>query len=174
MAKMRPSFVIDTNVMVVADNRFSQASAECVRACAKALKHMVDSGHLIVDNLSIILTEYRKNALYPKGQDEPGFRFLLWVFDNLWNPERCTQVPLTRNDDREFDEFPDHQHLQKFDRADRVFIAVSCAHKDRPPIVAACDTDHWDARTALSECGISVKFLCEEDVSRLAERKCHE
>jgi hypothetical protein len=108
-----------------------------------------------------------------KGQREAGDEFVLWIITNLWNAQRCTQVRLTpkREDKGDFDEFPVHINLQTFDRSDRVFVSVANAHSAHPPILVACDTDYWLFRDILRECHITVDFLCEDDVSRIAKWK---
>ena len=167
--------VIDTNVVLVANKEFSEASPECVQSCARRLLQVCSDGHVVIDDGMRIFNEYRNKTLSRKGQKEAGDEFMLWLISNLWNARRCTQVPLTpkEDDDQDFDEFPGHEKLNGFDRSDRVFVAVACAHPDRPTILAACDTDYWLCRAAFNECGVSVEFLCEIDVRILSERKGH-
>lgn len=165
--------VIDTNVVLVANKEFADASTACVQQCARRLRQVCLEGHVAVDDGMRIFNEYRNKTLTRSGQREAGDEFVLWLISNLWNTSRCTQVPLTleASSDGNFEEFPDHEQLRRFDRSDRVFVAVACAHPDRPPVLAACDTDYWECRAAFNECGVSIEFLCTEDVQRLAERK---
>jgi len=164
--------VVDTNVVLVANKIFPDASAECIQTCAQRLREICTGGHVVVDDLMRIFTEYRNKTLTRKGQREAGDEFVLWMITNLWNPVRCTQVAITpKEDEQDFEEFPDHPDLADFDRSDRVFVAVANAHPAKPPILAACDTDHWKCRDAFSECGIPIEFLCEADVRLLAERQ---
>lgn len=128
-----------------------------------------------MDDLGRIFDEYRNKTLTGNGQRLAGDEFVLWVITNQWNPQRCTRVPLTpKEDEQDFEEFPDHQDLARFDRSDRVFVATANAHPDKPPILSACDTDYWNCRQVFADCGISIDFLCEDDVRHLAERKPHE
>ena len=165
--------VVDTNVVLVANKQFNGASAGCVQTCVRRLREICSGGHLAVDDAHLIFNEYRNKTLKRKGQREAGDEFVLWVITNLWNPARCTQVKLSPKpkDDQDFDEFPNHAGLRTFDRSDRVFVAVANAHPERPPILAACDTDHWQYRDVLAECDIAVEFLCEDDVRQLAKQK---
>lgn len=165
--------IVDTNVVLVANKQFNGASAGCVQTCVRRLLEIRSGGHLAVDDALLIFNEYRNKTLKRRGQREAGDEFVLWVITNLWNSLRCTQVKLTpkHGDDGGFDEFPNHPGLRTFDRSDRVFVAVANAHPEHPPILAACDTDHWQYRNVLAECGIPVDFLCEDDVRRLAEQK---
>ena len=166
--------VVDTNVVLVANKEFKGASAGCIQSCVRTLRDICVNGHLAVDDAERIFDEYRNKTLRErKGQREAGDEFVLWVITNLWNAERCTRVKLTPKprDDLDFDEFPNHTGLLTFDRSDRVFVAVANAHPARPPIHAACDTDHWQYRNVLAECGITIHFLCEEDVRAIAKQK---
>ena len=173
MSKRTAACVVDTNVVLVANKEFPAASPGCVQTCVRRLREICSGGHIAVDDAMRIFDEYRNKTLKRKGQPEAGDEFVCWVITNLWNTERCTQVRLTPtpHDAQDFDEFPQHSGLRKFDRSDRVFVAVANAHPERPPILAACDTDHWQYRDILAECGVTVEFLCEADVRRLAQKK---
>ena len=165
--------IVDTNVIMVANKQFNEASPGCVQTCVRRLLEIRSRGHIAVDSAMRIFDEYRKKTLKRKGQREAGDEFVLWVITNLWNPSRCTQVKLTpkQGSNGDFKEFPEHPGLSKFDHSDRVFVAVAHAHTQHPPILAACDTDHWQYRDVLRQCHITVEFLCEEDVRRLAKQK---
>ncbi len=173
MSNRATACVVDTNVVLVANKQFKEASAGCVQTCVRRLLEIRSDGHLAVDDAQRIFSEYRNKTLRHIGQREAGDEFVLWVITNLWNPTRCTQVKLSPKpqDDQDFDEFPNHPGLSAFDRSDRVFVAVANAHPERPPILAACDTDHWQYRGVLAECGITLDFLCEDDILRLAKQK---
>lgn len=165
--------VVDTNVVLVANKQFNGASAGCVQTCVRRLREICSGGHLAVDDAQRIFNEYRNKTLKRKGQREAGDEFVLWLITNLWNAARFTQVKLSpkQQDDQDFEEFPNHPGLCAFDRSDRVFVAVANAHPGHPPILAACDTDHWQYRGVLAECGIVLDFLCEADVRQLAKQK---
>ena len=173
MSNRAATCIVDTNVVLVANKQFKEASPGCVQNCVRRLRETCGNGHLAVDDAQRIFNEYRNKTLKRPGQREAGDEFVLWVITNLWNSERCTQVKLTPKpqDDQDFNEFPNHAGLRDFDRSDRVFVAVANAHPERPPILAACDTDHWQYRHALAECDIAVQFLCEDDIRRLAKQK---
>lgn len=170
---MSEKFVVDTNVILVANKSAEQASPGCVQNCSHRLNFIRNKGHIILDDGQRIFNEYRSKTLKKKGQREVGDEFVLWLITNLWNSDRCTQVRLTpkKTDDADFTEFPDHPDLSGFDRSDRVFVAVANAHKDGPPICAACDSDHWNFRSAFQKCGIKIDFLCPNDVEKISNRK---
>ena len=60
--------------------------------------------------------------------------------------------------------------LEGFDPDDRKFIAVACAHPEKPPILQAVDSQWLDFRDALRENGVTVAFICEDDIQRLVEK----
>ena len=168
-----PGFcVVDTNVPIVANNKSPQVSAGCVLACVDALKSITQRGGITLDSSGLILKEYRDNLLKP-GQRGVGDAFMKWVYEHLGDASRCATVDITPKPDDAFDfqEFPNHPGLAKFDRSDRKFVAVSAAHAKHPPILEAADSKWWGWREALKECGIMVSFLCPEDIAEMHKRK---
>ena len=158
--------IVDTNVVVVANGRSEQASADCVDACGERLEEIMRGEmKLVLDNRWIILREYMRN-LRSSGVDV-GDRFLGWILAN--RDKRCDLVPITPVDDseNEFEEFPDDPALNGFDPDDRKFIAVAVVHLEKPPILQAVDSQWWDFRDALRQNGVTVEFICEDDIQRL-------
>ena len=158
--------VVDTNVVVVANGRSEQASSDCVEACGDRLEEIMRGKvKLVLDNRWIILREYMQN-LRSNGADV-GDRFLGWILVN--KDDRCDLVSITpiNGSENEFEEFPDDPALDEFDRDDRKFIAVACAHPERPPILQAVDSQWWDFRNAFCRNGVRVEFICEYDIQRL-------
>ena len=163
--------VVDTNVAKVANGRKEspQASPNCVNTCINRLEEIIRGEEkLVLDNGWIILREYMDN-LRSSGEPGAGDRFLSWVLHNWTNSERCDLISITPVDgsENEFEEFPDDPALDGFDPADRKFIAVAVAHLERPAILQAVDSQWWDFRDALRENGVTVKFICEDDIQRL-------
>jgi len=158
--------VVDTKVPLVA-NGVSGAGPDCVIACVDAIRDVVGSGHLVVDDAWLIVGEYQKK-LRSSGQPGLGDAFLKWVLTNLWNAERCTQVRITpvTGDPTDFSEFPEALRSVGFDRDDRKFVAVAVAHGGAPTILQAADGKWWGLRNDLDSAGLSVKFLCEEEIAR--------
>ncbi len=163
--------VIDTNVPLTA-NKKDAPSPACVLACVQALEALMKSGHFVIDDGWRIINEY-KHKLSPDGQPGVGDRFLKWVLRNYTNPKFCTQVPLTPRpeDPRDFEQFPRDEALAGFDPSDRKFVAVSCAHEKRPPILQATDSKWWGLREAFAHCGVDIRFLCPKDIEEIHERK---
>jgi len=162
--------VVDTNVAVVANGKSEQASEQCVDSCAERLEQIMYGGvNLVLDDDWRILDEYMRN-LHSRG-DDIGDRFLAWTLQYRTNPKRCELVPITPvyGLENEFREFPDDPALEVFDPDDRKFVAVALAHPDKPPILQATDTQWWDFRDALRRNGVTVEFICEDDIQRLRE-----
>lgn len=157
------SVVVDTNVAVVANGRSQQASAACVLTCTEKLQQiMTGELRLVLDDDWRILNEYMRN-LRSNGVDI-GDRFLGWILTN--RDRYCDFVSITPIDSSEndFREFPTDPALNDFDPADRKFIAVALAHSEKPPILQAVDSKWWNFREALRQNGVTVEFICENDI----------
>jgi hypothetical protein len=139
------SFVIDTNVLVVANGKAEQAGLDCIVACVNALEHVKKRGRLVLDESMLIFDEYQRYCSF-SGQPGVGDAFFRWVFNNRYNNRRCEQVRLTPIADplREFEEFPDEAALLSFDPSDRKFVAVALASQHSPSVLNAVDSDWWD------------------------------
>ena len=158
--------IVDTNVPKVANGFSEQASEDCVEICVERLEQITTGEmKLALDTERRIIDEYR-GQLDPSGQPGFGDAFLKWVEINWTNPERCDLVEITSVDglENEFEEFPDDPALTDFDDDDRKFIAVACAHPERPPILQAVDRGWSDFLDALHENGVMVEYLCEADM----------
>ena len=162
--------IVDTNVAVVANGKSEQASEECVDTCIGRLEQIIrGETKLVLDADWIILGEYSRN-LHLRGT-EVGDRFLTWCLRNRTNPEQCELVSVTpvTNLENEFEEFPKDSELANFDPDDRKFVAVAIAHCEKPPILQAVDSQWWVFRDALSRHGVTVEFICEDDIQRSRE-----
>ncbi len=160
--------VVDTNVAKVANGREEspQATPNCVNTCiGKLEKIMRGEETLVLDDRWIILAEYMDN-LRSSGKPGTGDRFLRWVLMN--KDKRCDLVSITTVNglENEFEEFPLDKALNGFHSKDRKFVAVALAHPNKPPILQATDS-HWrDFRDVLSRHGVTVEFICEDDIQR--------
>ncbi len=157
------TLVVDTNVAVVANGKSQQACATCVLTCTEKLQQVM-SGEtkLVLDDDWRILDEYMRN-LRSRGTDV-GDRFLQWILTN--KNSQCEFVSITPvgGSESDFQEFPTDSALDDFDPADRKFIAVSLAHSDKPPILQAVDSKWWNYRDVLHQNGVTVDFICEDDI----------
>ncbi len=130
------------------------------------------SGHVYIDAGGLIREEYLKN-LSAKGQPGPGDAFLKWLLTHEWGQQRVTRVPLTPKDDdpEDFQELPAPPEGVNYDRSDRKFLAVAAAHPQHPPILQSFDSKWWGWRGALAMAGITIHFLCEDEIAAKYEEK---
>ncbi len=149
--------VVDTNVLVVANNKAQQASAQCVVNCIKRLQTIQTSEVLVLDDCWRILNEYKKQA-DESGQPGVGDTFLKLVLKRAINCQYVTITP----DDGTFKEFPKDPELEGFDPSDRKFVAVALTHPECPPIYNAVDSDWQLFQDALKAAGVQVEFLCPD------------
>jgi len=154
------AFVVDVNVPIVANGRETHADLDCQNASVNALLEIVQSGMLVLDDQMQILDQYRE-YLSPSGQPGVGDAFMQWVWENQAVIERCEQVSLTVSANG-FVEFPDDPTLNQFDFADRIYVAVAKASKNKPEVLNAVDSDWWEHRDALAQNGIRISFLCPQ------------
>ena len=159
--------IVDTNVAVVANGQSPQASSSCIDTCINRLEGIVRGEEkLVLDNGWIILGEYLRN-LRSTGEPGAGDSFLRWILMN--KDDRCDLIHITpvADSENEFEEFPDDPALNDFDPDDRKFIAVAIAHPERPPILQAVDSQWLDFRDVFLQNGVTVEFICEDDIQRL-------
>ncbi|MCG9126294.1 hypothetical protein JT359_01715 [Candidatus Poribacteria bacterium] len=159
--------IIDTNVAVVANGKSSQATRNCIDTCINRIEQIIQGEEILVlDDKWKILNEYLRN-LRSRGEPGAGDRFLLWLLRN--KDTLCQTVSITpiNGSDNEFEEFPDDSALDDFDPDDRKFIAVACVHKENPPILQAVDSRWLDFEDQLHKNGVTVEFICEDDIQRL-------
>ena len=161
--------IVDTNVAVVANGQSPQASPNCVDTCINRVEKIIrGEERLVLDNRWIILSEYMRN-LRSSGEPGAGDRFLLWLLRN--KDTECDLVSITpvNGSENAFEEFPDDPALDGFDPADRKFIAVACAHLEKPPVLQAVDSKWLDFDDVFHRNGVTVAFICQEDIQRLHE-----
>lgn len=152
------AYVIDTNVLVVANDKDTTASAACMLSCVnKLLSIASDSNVVCIDSADLIMGEYRRYCNY-SGAPGVGDMFFRYVHDNLGNTKLCEQVDITPCEGG-FAEFPSCKSLARFDLSDRKFVAVLKASASRPVIINATDSDWRDFRQALAKNKISVSNL---------------
>ncbi len=159
-------FIIDTNVLIVANGRDTpHASLACRLACVRSLDEIQEQHNFVLDNKWHVLNEYKKKV-NQSGQPGVGDRFLKWILRNQGNRDRCEIVTITTladsTDGNDFAEFPDDPALANFDRSDRKFVALALAHPERPPILNATDTDWHGHQSALEKHGVKIQFLCAD------------
>jgi hypothetical protein len=165
------SFVVDTNVAIVASLRAPQAGPACVLACVDALEQVKREGKIVLDDQSRILDEYMKN-LSLSGQPGAGDAFFKWVWQNQGNTAHCEMVEIRpRGNGEDYEEFPDDPELAGFHRKDRKFVAVALASQLDPTVLNATDTDWWHYRECLEKHGVRVVFLCSNLMTALSAQR---
>ncbi len=156
------SFVVDTNVLVVANENNDQADDDCILSCVNKLEAIKNSSVVVVDDQMLIFDEYRKHASM-SGQPGVGDAFMKWVWE-IQATDRCERVPLTSQigADDMFDQIPPAIDVSNFDRSDRKFLAVACASTLNPTILNAVDSDWTTHAQTFRQNGINIEFLCPQ------------
>lgn len=157
------TYVVDTNVILVANGQHPDVSADCVARCRHWLQALMATARIAVDEGFEIVREYEHKTHASDGTGV-GDAFLRWVLHELDNPARCDQVTIVPDAARGYVGFPDDPDLAHFDASDRKFVAVARAHPEAPTILQAADCKWLDWQPALARHGVPVRFLCEADV----------
>ena len=159
--------IVDTNVIITANDEAEHASPDDVEKCQKRIKQILEQQETsVVDDGWRILNEYKRyvNLETRKGI---GDLFVKTLLQNLMRrPAICTEVRINPLDGSEtnFDEFPTTEALNDFDVADRKFIAVAVAYgKQKATILQALDRKWEPFRKAFEEEGVQVEFLCSSE-----------
>lgn len=163
-------FVIDTNVLLVANGAHQDVSPTCVAACVERLNQVKNTSVVVIDDGYRILSEYQNKLSANRGKGV-GDVFLKWLMQQCSNPVRVHQVSLTEHAADRFNEFPCLALEDAFDPPDRKFAAVSNAHCSRPSILQAADCKWIDWWRDLDAAGISIEFVCPDDVCRFYAAK---
>ncbi len=168
--------VVDTNVPIVANlatsnDQNNDIPLKCINTCVEAIEHVVVNGGLVIDEIGEIFEEYR-GKLAIRGEPGQGDKFMKWVHDFQWTPDKVTRIPIHRRNGT-YKEFPEHDGLKNFDINDQKFVAVANEHSDtqKPPIFQATDSKWLEWKDALSEVGITVRFLCPDYVEEKYAKK---
>jgi hypothetical protein len=163
--------VVDTNVVLVANGQHPEVSPACVAECATRLEAITKGiEKFVLDYGRLIIQEYQNKTDHRTGK-RSGDAFVKWALRNTANPKHVDQVLLQEHADRSFESFPDERDLKKFDPSDRKFIAVACAHAHKPAILQATDSKWLDWAEPLKQHGITVEFICQDDIARFHTSK---
>lgn len=162
--------VIDTNVLLVANEQHHDVSEECIEECILRLQSIQATGVTVIDDGYRILGEYQHKTQLnpPKGV---GDVFLKWLLRNTGNAQRVELVSLNETAQDCFAEFPDPVLEPLFDAPDRKFAAVAYAHPQKPPVWQAADCKWLDWWPALNTKGVRVEFLCPSDACGFYRKK---
>lgn len=163
---MKHAFVVDTNVLHVANGQASHASDACRQACIDYLESITDgTAIIVVDSGGEVLSEYLRART--QGQPGVGDRFILWLFNVLGNGVHCERVIISaaHEQERAWEEFPADPALSGFDRDDQKFVAVARASGNSPTIVNAVDSDWATYSGAIRASGLDLLCLCPDVVA---------
>lgn len=162
--------IVDTNVILVAGGRHEDVSPGCISACAEQLSRIMLNGRIAFDVGYELLSEYQ-NKYDPRHPKNPGTAFVKWVLQNRTNVARCDLVDIPKGPDGDYVSFPKHPDLNNFDPPDKNFVAVAAAHPDKPTILEAADSKWIDWKAALNLYGITVEFVCLDDIIKFHKKK---
>lgn len=155
------SYVIDTNVLQVANWKAGQAKPQCVLACIKKLRAVMKSGRACVDAEGHVFSEYRHNASM-SGQPGVGDAFFKWLHDRQGMHKHCelVQTEPRNSEGTEYDFFQGRQEFNGFDLSDRKFVVVALNSIYQPRVLNAVDSDWANFRRALERVRVYVEELC--------------
>ena len=163
---MKKKFVIDTNVLVVAngypDKKGKKSSSDCKKSAMKFLQRVYLTGIVLLDLDGEIQAEYQRKYrenLRRRGKLEVGDRFHLEVI--LQRKRGNIEVIELPKKGGEYQDLPREIIKAGFDRDDRKFAAL--AKKENVPVVNAVDSDWLKHIALLRKHGIRVRFVCGQD-----------
>ena len=162
--------VVDTNVILVANEAHEGVSPECVIACVERLNQLMKSGVLVIDDQFRILNEYLKKTS-PRAAKGVGDLFVQWALRHKEQTDRVQQVALTERGPNQYLEFPSSELETRFDPSDRMFVAVAHSHTGSPVVLQAADCKWLAWWQELKACGVEVEFLCEAEVCQAYAKK---
>ncbi len=148
--------IIDTNVLIVANERSPQATDECVIAAVDFLEQVRNESVLLLDSENEIYDEYRRYCSH-SGQPGMGDAFFLHLHRSQANPEHVAIAEITPVE-HSYAEVP--ATLSGFDKSDHKFIAVAKTCEDETPIVNCVDSDWSESAALLADEGVRVLELC--------------
>jgi hypothetical protein len=162
-------YIVDTNVPLVAQGTAAQMSSDCVLNCVNFLDKLFQ-GHfiLVIDTGYYLIGEYQNQM--DKG-NQYGNRFLKWVYTNQANPQKIKTVDINQLDEFNFKEVPQSLIDIGFDNSDRKILAVAMANKNQASIAQAADSKWIGWEDDLKKEGITVHFLCKEELKVIYQTK---
>jgi len=163
------AIVIDTNVLLVANQQHDNTSPECVFICTQKVLWAQQHGVVVIDDAYRIISEYCNKPDINGART--GDAFLKWLLQNQSNTDRVHQVVINETAPDHFAEFPDQVLQPTFDAQDRKFPAVANAHTDKPPVLQAADCKWLDWWPALQVAGITIEFVCPGDICEFYSNK---
>jgi hypothetical protein len=154
------SFVVDANVLAVADGLSAGASDRCVDACTQVVLQLESGVALLVDEGDEIFAEYLGTLRASAGLAAK----LVARLYRTRHGGSCQRVPITRSSTPPpmYDEVP--APLHDFDADDQKFIAVAATTNGISPIFAGIDGEWWDRRADFAGSGLLLQVPCIADI----------
>ena len=101
-ASLTPAtYVVDTNVILVANGQHPDVSPACVTACQDWLQRIMAEGRVALDDAYAIVGEYQHKTHASDGQGV-GDAFVRWVLQHVDDAARCDLVKLSPDAGRGF------------------------------------------------------------------------
>lgn len=148
--------VIDTNVLIAANQRATHATSACAAACAQLLRRAHGGDVLLEDTANLVFDEYRR-YLRPSGQPGPGDWFFRWYLENRWSAARVAQIDVGGDSATVSAHVP--IALQSMDRSDHKWIAIYLIGKGQA-LYNALDSDWSEHARAFRDAAVCVVELC--------------
>jgi len=160
------TFVVDTNVAIVANGRDTHADEHCRLACVKKLNSVTTRSIVAIDDVGCILAEYASHLTRPGGPGV-GDAFFKHLFDYQYDPRRVLRVAVTPSEDdrRGFEELPENT----FDRSDRKFLAVAVVAN--AVVLNATDSDWNEHQELMDDLGVEINQLCPQHAAERDRRR---
>jgi hypothetical protein len=159
----RDCIVVDVNVLAVAEDLHSDATAECRAACVGIARRIQAGVTVAVDTSDLILREYLR-VLRRDNRDGLGAKLAISLWRRRRDTAACHQVDISPAEEppRSFEEVP--AALRDFDNDDQMYFAVVFADGSGLQLYQALDGEWWDRRADLAAAGLDVQFLCAADL----------
>jgi hypothetical protein len=163
-------FIIDTNVSIIAQGN-SEYSENCQEQCASFMESIkYENNIVVIDSDYDLLVEYEKNAARYR-QDNYLREFVKWLHRYKDNTSKVKKVSINPDSEKGYIEVPQTLHDLNFDWSDRKFVAVAIANNKIAPIIEAGDSKWIGWEIALNNEGISVIFLCKNELRAKYNKK---
>ena len=152
--------IIETNILVGANGGADHLSIDDQEKCISFIKLYKEESLTYIDSLGLVFKEYQKYCSF-SGKPNVGDYFFKWLWDNQANDKICKSVEINPIDEdgcnfRELSALP---KLDKFDKSDKKFVAISVSSNKEPTIFNACDSDWNQFSLAFKEYGIKVEKI---------------
>ncbi len=166
-------YIVDTNVPTKASypmEEWNEEELELIESCIDFVYNLIRNpqSKLVLDMDREIVGEYENNI----KETDIGKMFLRWLYHYMAGMDIMNDMlKLEKTKDGSYKDFPADEALQGLDLADRKFIALSAAHKDKPMLIQAADGKWLEFEEALRKYGIHIEFLNPEYANKKFTKK---